>query len=65
MLTLHGPTGESPGKWTLARVGTPEERQSVQHEIRDLEDKLREVVGWERRVEELEGLLSVQEGLGT
>jgi len=66
ILTLHGPTatiGSSPGKWILARVGTPEERMSVQNEIRVLEDKLKEVDGWEVRVKELEALLSVQEGV--
>ena len=68
MLTLHGPTGSSgssssPGRWVLARVGTPEERMSVQNEIKVLEDKLKEVDGWEARVKELEGLLSVQEGV--
>lgn len=61
MLTLHGPTGSSPGKWILARVGTPEERLSVQHEIKVLEEKLKEVDGWETRVGELEALLGVQE----
>ncbi len=63
MLTLHGPTGLSPGKWILAQVGTPEERMSVQNEIRVLEDKLKEVDGWEVRVKELEALLSIQEGV--
>ena len=36
---------------------------SVQNEIRVLEDKLKEVDGWEARVKELEALLSVQEGV--
>jgi len=48
---------------TRRRVGTPEERMSVQNEIRVLEDKLKEVDGWEVRVKELEALLSVQEGV--
>jgi len=48
---------------TRRRVGTPEERMSVQNEIRVLEDKLKEVDGWEARVKELEALLSVQEGV--
>jgi ATP-binding cassette subfamily D (ALD) long-chain fatty acid import protein len=64
MLTLHGPTGSSPGKWTLSRVGTPEERLSVQHEIKVLEEKLKEVDGWETRVKELEALLGVEESEG-
>lgn len=63
MLTLYGPAGSSPGKWTIARVGTPEERLSVQHEVKALEGKLKEVDGWETRLKELEGFLSVQEGL--
>jgi len=62
-----------PGTWTLSRVGGgsnsegegEEEEQffrlSVQNEIEVLEEKLREVDGWERRVGELEVLLSVQE----
>ena len=64
MLTLHGPTGSSPGKWTLSRVGTAEERMSVHNEIRALEEKLKGVNGWEMRVKELQELLSVQEGVG-
>ncbi len=64
MLTLHGPTGSSPGKWTLSRVGTAEERMSVQNEITVLEEKLKEVGGWEAKVNELQELLCVQEGVG-
>jgi len=63
LLTLHGPSGESPGKWTLSRVGTPEERMSLQKEIKVLEEKLHEVEAWEKRVKELEVLLGVQEGV--
>jgi len=63
LLTLHGPTGPSPGKWTVARVGTAAERMSVRAEIEVLEERLEEVGGWERRVRELEALLSVQEGM--
>ena len=61
LLTLHGPSGSSPGKWTLSRIGTPEERMSLNREIRVLEEKLKEVEGWEARVQELEALLGVQE----
>ncbi|KAF4616465.1 hypothetical protein D9613_008752 [Agrocybe pediades] len=63
LLTLHGPSGDSPGKWTLSRVGTPEERMSLQKEIKVLEEKLHEVEAWEKRVKELETLLGVQEGV--
>ena len=67
MLTLHGPSPSGddapggPGRWTLTRIGTPEERLSVHNEIRAIEEKLREVGVWEGRVRELEGLLGVQE----
>ena len=61
LLTLHGPSASSPGKWTLSRIGTPEERMSLNREIRVLEEKLKEVEGWEARVQELEALLGVQE----
>lgn len=61
LLTLHGPSGSSPGKWTLSRIGTPEERMSLNREIGVLEEKLKEVDGWEARVQELEALLGVQE----
>ncbi|KAF9527631.1 ABC transporter transmembrane region 2-domain-containing protein [Crepidotus variabilis] len=69
LLTLHGPSpSESsshlPGSWTLSVIGTPEERLSLTNEIRSLEEKLSEVEGWEERVKELEGMLSVQEGVG-
>ncbi len=63
LLTLHGPSGSSPGKWTLSRIGTPEERMSLNREIGVLEEKLKEVEGWEARVRELEALLGVQEGV--
>jgi len=64
LLTLHGPSGTEPGKWTLSRIGTPEERMSLQREIKVLEEKLQEVEGWEKRVKELEVLLGVEEGVG-
>ncbi|KAF8970375.1 ABC transporter transmembrane region 2-domain-containing protein [Flammula alnicola] len=63
LLTLHGPAGTSPGKWTLSRIGTPEERMSLNREIGVIEEKLKEVAGWEKRVKELEELLGVQEGV--
>ncbi|KJA26893.1 hypothetical protein HYPSUDRAFT_198675 [Hypholoma sublateritium FD-334 SS-4] len=61
LLTLHGPSGSSPGKWTLSRIGTPEERMSLNREIGMLEEKLKEVEGWEARVQELDALLGVEE----
>ncbi|KAG2003640.1 ATP-binding cassette transporter [Coprinopsis cinerea AmutBmut pab1-1] len=54
LLTL---TGEGTGEWTLSRLGTAEERLSVDREIHLLEAKLAEVDQWERRVAELEKLL--------
>ena len=64
LLTLHGPSGTEPGKWTLSRIGTREERMSLQREIKVLEEKLQEVEAWEKRVQELEVLLGIQEGIG-
>jgi len=64
LLTLHGPSGTEPGKWTLSRIGTREERMSIEREIKVLEEKLQEVEAWEKRVQELEVLLGVQEGIG-
>jgi len=63
LLTLHGPSAIDPGKWTLSRIGTPEDRRSLWPELKVLE-KLEEVKGWERCVKELEMLLGVQEGVG-
>jgi ATP-binding cassette subfamily D (ALD) long-chain fatty acid import protein len=58
LLTL---TGDGKGSWKLARVGTAEERMGIDREIVTLDKKLAEVEHWETRVEELNGLLSVQE----
>ena len=57
LLTL---TGDDTGSWTLSRVGTVEERMGVDREIATLEDKLAEIDQWERRVNELNELLRVQ-----
>ena len=58
--------GESVGdieddgrNWTLSRVGTKEERMSVEKEIRHLEEKLKKKEEWEARVKELDTLLKV------
>ena len=63
LLTLDGPSGLSPGKWTVARVGTAAERMSLRAEIETLEERLEEVGEWKRRVRELEELLSVHESV--
>jgi len=55
LLTL---TGDGSGSWTLSRVGTAEERMSVDREILTLERKLAEVEEWETRVGELNRLLT-------
>ncbi|TBU61179.1 ABC transporter transmembrane region 2-domain-containing protein [Dichomitus squalens] len=53
--------GDGTGRWALKRIGTAEERMDLDREIVSLEDKLAEVEKWEKRVKELERLLSVQE----
>jgi len=58
LLTL---TGDGGGGWTLSRIGTAEERMGIDREIATLEDKLAEVEDWEKRVDELNGLLSIQD----
>ncbi|KIM85783.1 hypothetical protein PILCRDRAFT_816992 [Piloderma croceum F 1598] len=58
LLTL---TGDSRGGWQLSRIGTAEERMGIDREIATLENKLAEVDAWEKRVDELNGLLSVQD----
>lgn len=56
LLTIAG-----DGTWTLARVGTAEERMGIDREIVALEERLAEVPGWEMRVKELARALSVRE----
>lgn len=58
LLTL---AGDGSGRWTLSRVGTAEELMGIDREVISLEAKLAEVGNWERRVKELDGLLSAQE----
>jgi ATP-binding cassette subfamily D (ALD) long-chain fatty acid import protein len=58
LLTL---TGDGSARWTLARVGTAEERMGREKEISTLEEKLAERGKWEARVRELDAMLSVQE----
>ncbi|TFK89661.1 hypothetical protein K466DRAFT_584399 [Polyporus arcularius HHB13444] len=53
--------GDGTGRWALKRIGTAEERMDLDREIVSLENRLAEVEKWERRVGELERLLSVQE----
>ncbi len=42
-------------------MGTAEERVGIDREIITLENKLKEVDVWEKRLKELDSLLSVQE----
>ncbi|KAF9447678.1 hypothetical protein P691DRAFT_706310 [Macrolepiota fuliginosa MF-IS2] len=58
LLTLNLDSSGS-AQWTLARVGTAEERMEINKEMKSLEEKLADVEGWERRVKELDALLSV------
>lgn len=58
LLTL---AGDGSGSWSLSRVGTAEELMGIDREVISLEAKLAEVGNWERRVKELDGLLSAQE----
>ncbi|KAG9224513.1 hypothetical protein CCMSSC00406_0002336 [Pleurotus cornucopiae] len=58
LLTL---AGDGSGRWSLSRVGTAEELMGIDREVISLEAKLAEVGNWERRVKELDGLLSAQE----
>jgi ATP-binding cassette subfamily D (ALD) long-chain fatty acid import protein len=58
LLTL---TGDGAGSWTISRVGTAEERMGIDREIGSLEKRLAAVEGWEKRVHELDRLLSSQD----
>ncbi|KAI0088220.1 ABC transporter transmembrane region 2-domain-containing protein [Irpex rosettiformis] len=58
LLTINGDVN---GTWTLSQLGTAEERMELDREIIAIEEKLKGVEGWERRVEELTKALSVQD----
>jgi ATP-binding cassette, subfamily D (ALD), peroxisomal long-chain fatty acid import protein len=58
LLTL---TGDGSGSWSLMRIGTAEERMGIDREIITLENRLAEVDAWEKRVVQLNGLLTTQE----
>lgn len=53
--------GDGTGQWTLSQIGTAEERMGIDREIIALEEKLAEVEQWEKRVKELNKMLSTQE----
>jgi ATP-binding cassette subfamily D (ALD) long-chain fatty acid import protein len=56
LLTL---IGDDAGNWTETKVGTDEERMGLDREIANLEQKLSEVEGWEKRVREIAAELGV------
>ncbi|KAF5380147.1 hypothetical protein D9615_006103 [Tricholomella constricta] len=58
LLTL---SGDGSAGWTLAQVGTAEERMGIDREVSSLESKLADVEMWEERVKELDVMLSAQE----
>lgn len=56
LLTL---VGDGQGTWTETRIGTEEERMGIEREIAFLEERLKEVGGWESRLREVAGELGV------
>lgn len=54
-------SGDGVGSWALTKIGTAEERMGLDREIIALEEKLADVAGWEKRVQELTKALSAQE----
>ncbi|KAI5833092.1 hypothetical protein K523DRAFT_343601 [Schizophyllum commune Tattone D] len=60
LLTL---AGDGTGRWTLAQIGTAEERVGIEREIVALEERLEQTEAWEARLGELDRLLAAQEGV--
>ncbi|KAL0069604.1 ATP-binding cassette long-chain fatty acid transporter pxa1 [Marasmius tenuissimus] len=50
-----------PGGWTLARLDSSTYQHTQKREEEELEERLREVEGWEKRVKELDALLRAVE----
>ena len=50
-----------PGGWTLTRLDSPTYQDTQKKEEEELEERLREVEGWEKRVKELDALLRAVE----
>ena len=46
--------GETGQEWTFDRIGTSEEKESVERELESLREKLAQKEGWERRKAEIE-----------
>ncbi|KAL1730687.1 ABC transporter transmembrane region 2-domain-containing protein [Schizophyllum commune] len=60
LLTL---AGDGTGRWTLAQIGTAEERVGIEREIAALEERLEQTEAWEARLGELDRMLAAQEGV--
>ncbi|KAL1678124.1 ABC transporter transmembrane region 2-domain-containing protein [Schizophyllum commune] len=60
LLTL---AGDGTGQWTLAQIGTAEERVGIEREIAALEERLEQTEAWEARLGELDRMLAAQEGV--
>ena len=60
LLTL---AGDGTGRWTLAQIGTAEERVGIEREIAALEERLEQTEAWEARLGELDQMLAAQEGV--
>lgn len=56
----HGNDGiyETP-TYALQRIGTAQEKQSVERELAELQERLRKVEGWKKRREEIESELGI------
>ena len=55
--------GDGTGRWTLAQIGTAEERVGIEREIAALEERLEQTEAWEARLGELDRMLAAQEGV--
>ncbi|KAK1223278.1 ATP-binding cassette long-chain fatty acid transporter pxa1 [Marasmius sp. AFHP31] len=51
-----------PGGWTFTRLDSSTYQDTQKREEEELEERLREVEGWEKRVKELDALLRAEEG---
>ena len=50
--------GNEGDEWTFDRIGTAEEKESVERELEDLRERLAEVEGWRKRREEIDAELA-------
>jgi len=49
--------GEEGEEWTFDRIGTEEEKESVERELEDLRERLAQVEGWRKRRDEIDAEL--------